>query len=110
MALKVNTVYTGLQIKITETGELDRATGIALSLGYTLGDGMLDRATGIALSLGYTVIDGALNCSKDFIDNQGEYQGYYDPNAGIGAIWIDDNSEAYVRFNSLGGESWISNI
>ena len=91
MALKVNTVYTGLQIKITETGELDLAIGIALSLGYTLGDGMLEG-------------------SKDFIDNQGEYQGYYDPNAGIGAIWIDDNSEAYVRFNSLGGESWISNL
>ena len=91
MALKVNTVYSGLRIKITETGELDLATGIALSLGYT-------------------VIDGALNCSKDFIDNQGEYQGYYDPNAGIGAIWIDDNSEAYFKFNNLGGEFWISNL
>ena len=91
MALKVNTVHTGLQIGITETGELDLAIGIALSLGYT-------------------VIDGALNCSKDFIDNQGEYQGYYDPNAGIGAIWIDDNSEAYFKFNNLGGEFWISNL
>ena len=91
MALKVHTVYTGLQIGITETGELDLAIGIALSLGYT-------------------VIDGALNCSKDFIDNQGEYQGYYDPNAGIGAIWIDDNSEAYFKINNLGGESWISNL
>ena len=91
MALKVNTVHTGLQIGITETGKLDLAIGIALSIGYT-------------------VIDGALNCSKDFIDNQGEYQGYYDPDAGIGAIWIDDNSEAFLKFNSLGGESWISNL
>ena len=91
MALKVNTVHTGLQIKITETGELDLAIGIALSLGYT-------------------VIDGALENSIELLDNKGEYQGYYDPNVGIGAIWIDDNSEAYFKFNSLGGESWISNI
>lgn len=92
MALKVNTVYTGcVKIEVTETGELDIAIGIALSLGYI-------------------VNDGALNYSKDFIDNKGEYQGYYDPNAGIGAIWIDDNSEAYFKFNNLGGESWISNL
>lgn len=91
MALKVTTVHTGLHISITETGKRDLAIGIAVSLGYI-------------------VIDGALNCSKDFIDNQGEYQGYYDPNAGIGAIWIDANSEAYFKFNKLGGESWISNL
>ena len=91
MALKVNTVHTGLRICIAETDKLDLATGIALSLGYT-------------------VIDGALNCSKDFIDNQGEYQGNYEYNAGIGAIWIDANSEAYFKFNKLGGESWISNL
>jgi hypothetical protein len=91
MALKVNTVHTGLQIKITEISDLDLATCIAVSLGYTLGDGVLEG-------------------SKDFIDNQGDYQGYYNPSLGIGAIWIDDNSEAYVKFNSLGGECWISNI
>ena len=91
MALKVHTVHTGLQIGITETGELDLAIGIALSLGYT-------------------VIGGALNSSKNFISNQGKYLGYYDPNVGIGAIWIDDNSEAYFKFNKLGGESWISNL
>ena len=91
MALKVYTDRTGLLIKITETGDLDLVTCIAVSLGYTLGDGVLEG-------------------SKDFIDNQGDYQGYYDPNLGIGTIWIDDNSEAHSKFNNLGGESWISNI
>ena len=91
MALKVNTVHTGLQIKITETGDLDLVIGIAVSLGYTLG-GVL------------------LGGSIDFIDTLGAYQGYYNPSLGVGAIWIDDNSEAYSKFNSLGGEYWISNI
>ena len=89
--IKVFAVDSGLLIKIRETGDFDLVTGIAVSLGYTLGDGVLEG-------------------SKDFIDNQGDYQGYYDPNLGIGTIWIDDNSEAHFKFNNLGGESWISNI
>lgn len=45
--------------------------------------------------------------SIELIDSIGEYQGYYDPFAGIGAIWIDDDSEAYAKFNALGGKKWI---
>lgn len=89
-SIKVFAVDSGLRIKITETRETDLATKIAASLGYH-------------------VTDGVLNSSKDFIDDEGSYQGYCDPNLGIGNIWIDDNSEAYSKFNNLGGESWIEN-
>ena len=89
MALKV--VYGGeymQKIEISETGAINKVKGIALCLGYS-------------------VIDGGLQDSIELIDSTGEYQGYYDPNAGIGVIWIDDDSEAYYRFNALGGEKWI---
>lgn len=93
MALKIDLLSISgcVKIAVTEIGELDRVKGIAHCLGYT-------------------VIDGALENSIDLFDSLGEYQGYYDPSVGIGAIWIDDNSEAYFKFNNLGGESWISNL
>lgn len=93
MALKISSlVLTGcVKIAVTETGELDKVKGVALCLGYT-------------------VADGAFENSIDLFDSLGEYQGYYDPNAGIGAIWIDEDSEAYFKFNNLGGESWILNL
>lgn len=65
------------------------------------GTGEIDKVKGIALCLGYLVIDGGFQDSIEMIDSTGEYQGYYDP---------DDNSEAYFRFNNLGGEKWISNL
>lgn len=93
MALKVVFLYlTGcVKIAVTDTGEIDKVKNIALCLGYS-------------------VIDGGFQGSIDLIDSTGEYQGYYDPFAGIGAIWIDDNSDAYFRFNNLGVEKWISNL
>lgn len=90
MALKV--VYGGeymQKIEILETGAIDKVKNIALYLGYS-------------------IIDGGLQDSIELIDSTGEYQGYYDPDAGIGIIWIDDDSEAHYRFNALGGENWLA--
>ena len=92
MALKLQYSCENMQkIEISETGEIDKVKGIALCLGYS-------------------VIDGGFQDSIELIDYTGEYQGYYDPFAGIGAIWIDDDSEAQFKFNALGGEKWISNL
>lgn len=90
MALKV--VYGGeymQKISILETGAIDKVKSIALCLGYS-------------------VIDGGLQGSIELIDSTGEYQGYYAPVTGIGDIWINDDSEAHVRFNALGGEKWLA--
>ena len=89
--MEIEKVYNMQKIEITETGEIDKVKGIALCLGYS-------------------VIDGGLQDSIEMIDSAGEYQGYYDPDAGIGIIWIDDDSEAHFKFNALGGEKWISNL
>lgn len=93
MALKISSLsLTGcVKIEVTETGEIDKVKGIALCLGYS-------------------VVTGSLQNSIDLLDSFGEYQGYYDPDAGIGAIWIDEDSEAYFKFCNLGGRSWISNL
>lgn len=88
MALKVANWGDMQKIEISETGAIDKVKGIALCLGYS-------------------VIDGGFQDSIELIDSIGEYQGYYDPFAGIGAIWIDDDSEAYAKFNALGGKKWI---
>jgi len=89
--MEVEKVYNMQKIEITETGEIDKVKGIALCLGYL-------------------VIDGGLENSIELIDSAGEYQGYYDPDAGIGIIWIDNDSEEYYRFNALGGEKWILSL
>ena len=90
MALKLSSLYGCIKIEISEIGEIDKVEGIALCLGYS-------------------VVDGGLQDSIEMIDSIGEYQGYYNPEAGIGVIWIDDDSEANFRFNALGGEKWIKN-
>lgn len=87
--MEIEKVYNMQKIEITETGEIDKVKGIALCLGYS-------------------VIDGGFQDSIELIDSAGEYQGYYDPDAGIGIIWIDDNSEAHFKFNALGGENWLA--
>lgn len=75
------------------------------------GIGEIDKVKGIALCLGYSVIDGVYQeYIIELIDSAGEYQGYYDPFAGIGAIWIDDDSDAQFKFCNLGGEEWILNM
>ena len=90
MALKLTYISDMYKIEITETGEIDKVKNIALCLGYS-------------------VIDGGLQDSIELIDSAGEYQGYYDPDAGIGAVWIDDDSKAYAKkFNALGDEKWLA--
>jgi hypothetical protein len=91
MSLNLTYISGVYKIAVTETGEIDKVKSIALCLGYS-------------------VIDGGLQGSIEMIDSAGEYQGYYDPDAGIGAIWIDDDSEAHVNFNNLGGEKWIYSL
>lgn len=91
MALKLTYVSDMYKITVTETGEIDKVKGIALCLGYS-------------------VIDVGLHGSIELIDYAGEYQGYYDPLIGIGAIWIDDDSEAHFNFNNLGGAKWLATV
>lgn len=96
MSLKV-VYYKGeyiQKIEISETGAIDKVKDIALCLGYSVVSGL----------------ESGLENSIELIDSTGEYQGSYDQDTGIGAIWIDEDSDAYCNFNNLGGEKWISNI
>ena len=84
-----------VKIAVTDTGEIDKVKGIALCLGYSVTD---------------SGTDSGLENSIELLDPIGEYQGYYDLDAGIGAIWIDEDSDAYLKFKELGGEKWILSL
>ena len=91
-------------MRVVSVGEYMQKIGIS-------GTGAIDKVKNIALCLDYSVINGGFfQDSIEMIDSIGEYQGYYDPLIGIGAIWIEDDSEAHFRFNNLGGAKWLATI
>ena len=66
-----------------------------------------DTAEGIAVSLGYFIVQD-FNGDLDFCQD-GEVMGSWLENGDF-SLFIDEGSEAEVKFNSLGGENWIKKV
>ncbi len=80
-------------------------------------------ASGIASALGMTMqedaemqeYDPAYKLCFNFLDSNDEYSGSFSFNTDsheqpILSLYIDLNSEHELRFNALGGESWLKNL
>ncbi len=80
------------------------ASGIASALG------MVTRADAETADL-----DPACKFQFDLLDSNGEYSGAFSFDAYLHkrptlSIYIDFNSEQELKFNALGGESWLQNL
>ena len=80
-------------------------------------------ASGIASALGLTMredvetadLDPACKFLFDLLDSNGEYSGSFSFDTclhkrPIISLYIDFNSEHELKFNALGGESWLRNL